>query len=382
MTVITIVGNQAFSMINFRGTLIEALVAKGMTVYALVPELDEDSESAIRKLGAVPVAISLSRTGTNPLADLKSLISIVRCMIRLKPDLILAYAAKPVIYGIVAAWIAGVPKRFSMIEGLGYVFISNPRDGVFKTAVRWLVKHLYRFSFKRSNRVFFLNDDDISDFVHMRLLSQSKPVKIGGIGVDLSQWRPAPPQLTPITFTMVARLLRDKGVIEFVEAARIIKSENPGVRFVLVGGRDKNPESVTETQLSDWVNAGLVEWTGHVPVGPHLEHTSVFVLPSYREGVPRSTQEAMAMGRAVITTDVPGCRETVIDGQNGFLIEPRDTNALAAAMHKFIQKPELIATMGRRSRELAEERFDATKVNETIIRVLELKYYSDRTLIA
>ena len=373
MTSIAIIGNQAFSLINFRGPLIADMVARGHTVHALAPEIDDTAQKALRQLGAQPVEIALSRTGTNPLADLATLLSLRRSLAEIKPDVVLTYAAKPVIYGTIAAWLAAVPHRFAMIEGLGYVFIARPDGDLAKKALCQVVKMLYRFSLRRAKRVFFLNDDDIADFTYMKLVLPHKAIKLGGIGVDLASWLPAPPALNPITFTLVARLLRDKGVIEFVEAARLIKKRNPEVRFVLVGGRDSNPESVSEAELSAWVSDGSVEWTGHVAVRPWLEQTSVFVLPSfYREGVPRSIQEAMAMSRPIITTDWVGCRETVVEGRNGFLVPPRDASSLADAMQHFIDNPALIVDMGRQSRILAEERFDVKAINARMMEIMEL----------
>jgi glycosyltransferase involved in cell wall biosynthesis len=166
-------------------------------------------------------------------------------------------------------------------------------------------------------------------------------------------------------------LLREKGIVEYVNAAKIVKARHPAVRFVLLGGLDRNPGSLSEAEVNSWVALGLIEWPGHVAVMPWLAQTSVYVLPSYREGVPRSTQEAMAMGLPVITTNAPGCRETVDHGVNGFLVPVRDVPALAAAMLHLIESPELISAMGLESRRLAEERFDAAKINAHLMRVLE-----------
>ena len=198
-------------------------------------------------------------------------------------------------------------------------------------------------------------------------MKPAQVIKLNGIGVDLVEWMPAPVAIKSITFLLVARLLREKGILEYAAAARIVKSKYPDTRFILLGGVDPNPGSLNTHEVSQWVNDGLLEWPGHVAVKPWLAQTSVFVLPSYREGVPRSTQEAMAMGRAVITTDVPGCRDTVVEGVNGFLVPVRDAAALADAMMRFIKQPELIETMGKASRALAVERFDVHKVNAVIL---------------
>ena len=359
-------------MLNFRGALIEDLVARGHTVYALAPNIDVDVANALRRLGAEPVEIRLARTGTNPIADISTLLHLRSVLSRLKPDVTLGYAAKPAIYGTLAAWLAGVPSRFAMIEGLGYVFIPRAGERLAKKILRKIVVSLFRLALRRANKVFFLNPDDIADFSALGLIEPEQSINIGGIGVDLDVWQPVPPVLDPVTFLFVGRLLKDKGVLDFVAAARQVKSAHPSARFLLVGGIDENPESISQADVEAWETEGLLEWPGHVPVAPWLERTSVFVLPSYREGVPRSTQEAMAMSRPVITTGVPGCRETVIDGRNGLLVPPRDPVALASAMERFIAQPDLIASMGEQSRQMAEERFDVRRINATMIAAMGL----------
>lgn len=367
-----IIGNQGFSLLNFRRPLIEDLCAEGHEVIALASEMPEELRFRVQQVGASAREINLARTGINPFADIRAVIEIYNILRELRPDLTLSYSAKPVIYGTVAAWLARVPHRFAMIEGLGYVFIDRAKHGLAKVVLRRIVKWMYRLALARANKVFFLNQDDISDFVQMNLIDRNKALLLGGIGVDLNEWSPAPPVSRPVTFTLVARLLRDKGVIEFVEAARVIKTQNPDTRFFLVGGLDSNPESISASDVQDWVSEGVIEWAGHTEVAPYLKISSVFVLPSYREGLPRSTQEAMAMARAVITTDAPGCRETVIDGLNGFLVPVQDAAALAKAMQRFIDNPHLIVEMGTQSRRLAEERFDVHDANRRVIEALDL----------
>ncbi|WP_245563406.1 glycosyltransferase family 4 protein [Thermus antranikianii] len=219
-----------------------------------------------------------------------------------------------------------------------------------------------------------MNPDDLNEFVSQGLVRKEKAVLLGGIGVPLEEWPPAPPHLEPVTFTLIARLLREKGVREFAEAARRIKGNYPEVRFLLIGPLDTNPGAIRESEVRSWVEEGLLEWVPWTEdVRPYLRQTSVYVLPSYREGVPRSTQEAMAMARPVITTDAPGCRETVVPGVNGFLVPPRDAQVLAEAMERFIHEPDLIVRMGQESRRLAEERFDARKVNERFLKELGIE---------
>lgn len=372
---ICIIGNQAFSLLNFRGQLISDMVEKGYEVLALAPDYDESSSSAVRALGAFPVDFSLSRTGMNPVRDTLDTLRLAFLLRRLKPDITLGYAIKPVIYGTLAAWLARVPRRIAMIEGLGYVFtpLEGP-DPLRRRALKGIVFMLYAAGLRKANLVFFLNKDDLEEFSKKRLIGPTKAFLLGGIGVDLNEWRPMPFVTNPMTFILAARLLREKGIVEYAGAARIIKLKYPDTRFILLGSLDSNPGALSRAEIEAWIAEGVLEWPGHVPdVRLWMAKASVFVLPSYyREGVPRSTQEMMAMARPVITTDAPGCRETVIDGENGFLVPVRNAEALATAMEQFILNPSLIEEMGKASRRIAEERFDVQKVNRVILREMGL----------
>ncbi len=375
MSRVAIIGNQAFSLINFRGALIKAMAEKGHEVWALAPDYDLNTRGIVQSLGAKSLDYPLSRTGLNPVRDIASFVGLVGVLQRIKPDVVLAYAIKPVIYGTLASWIARVPKRFAMIEGLGYAFTpSGEREPLKRRIIRAIAQTLYRLALPRATKVFFLNPDDLNEFVQAGLVPKEKAFLLGPIGVDLEHFSPVPPVKRPVAFLLAARLLREKGVLEFVEAARRIKAKYSETRFILLGGLDTNPGAIRREEVERWVEEGVVEWPGHVSdVRPWLAQASVFVLPSYyREGVPRSIQEAMATGRPVITTDAPGCRETVIPGVNGFLVPPRDVESLVAAMERFILEPELIERMGRESRRIAEERFDVHKINQVLIAAMDL----------
>lgn len=370
---IALITSQAFSLVNFRGPLIRDLIAAGLEVCALAPDYDEALRQQVRELGALPVDYSLSRAGMNPLQDLRGLFSLWRVLHRIQPDLALAYFIKPVIYGTLAAWLARVPRRYALIEGLGFLFIEQDTKPALRLrTLRWAALKLYQLALTKATHVFLLNSDDHDDMVQWRALSPDKATILGGIGVNLGEWSPSPLPHHPITFLLAARLLREKGILEYVAAARQIRQQYPQTRFILLGSTDPNPGSISVEDVQAWVEEGLLEWPGHVQVQPWLAQASVYVLPSYREGVPRSTQEAMAMGRPVITTDAPGCRETVEHGRNGFLVPVRNSKALAEAMMRFIEEPELIKRMGAESRLLAEERFDVRRINRVMLETMDI----------
>lgn len=360
---LALISSQAFSIYNFRGDLVREWVNLGLKVHALAPDYDEASRAQVRALGAEPVDYPLRRTGMSPLHDLCALWALFRLIKRLDVDTIFSYFVKPVIYGNMAARLAGVQRRFSMIEGGGYVFAETP-PSMYRRFLRKGVTLLYRNALKGAERVFFLNREDEALFLADILVAE-QAFLLGPIGVDLVHFTPRPLPLEPIVFLLAARLIEEKGVREFVEAARVLRGQ---ARFILLGGPDSNPNSIGRRQLEEWARDGCIEWIDHVQdVRPIVERASVFVLPSYyREGVPRSIQEAMAMGRPVITTDMPGCRDTVVHGDNGFLIKPRSVEALVDAMRLFIKNPPRAASMGSVARSFALENFDAKACNAKI----------------
>ncbi|MCB1173636.1 MAG: glycosyltransferase family 4 protein [Leptospiraceae bacterium] len=368
---IVFISSQAFSLINFRGELIREMVALGIQVYALAPDFDNKTRAQVQELGATPVSSPMARTGLNPLLDLLDILRLRYVLRSILPDLTFGYFIKPVIYGSIASWLAGVPRRISMIEGLGYVFIREG-SGLRRGILRNLVSKLYRLALGLNEKVIFLNRDDIAEFVARRIVPESKAFHLDGIGIDLDYFIPKPLPRSHVTFTLVARMIKAKGIADFVEAARIIRSKgNPDVRFRLIGGIDNNPDSMALADLKRWVAEGLIEWVDHVAdIRPWLAETSVFILPSYREGMSRSIQEAMALGRPVITTQTAGCRDSVVEGVNGFLIPVRDPQALASAMERFLNDRRLVLRMGKSSRLMAVKRFDVKEKNRQIMDLL------------
>lgn len=357
----------ADSFINFRGPLIVALKLKGFHVHVAAPDLQvgHPMRTQLEALGLQVHNIPMSRTGTNPVADLKTLWALWRLMRRVKPQAVLGYTIKPVIYGTLAAWLAGVPQRFALITGLGYAFQGNGSRG----RLQALVQHLYAVALSRVHKVFFQNPDDHTLFRQRGLLTASTPsCVVNGSGVDVASFAVQPLPAGAVNFLLIARLLGDKGVREFVAAARLVKAMHPQTQFTLVGWIDSNPDAIKQHELDDWVNTGVLNFLGRLAdVRPAIAACSVYVLPSYREGTPRTVLEAMAMGRAIITTDAPGCRETVVHGQNGLLVPVKSADALAQAMLKFVKEPGLAATMGARSRAVAENKYDVHKVNAVML---------------
>jgi glycosyltransferase involved in cell wall biosynthesis len=366
---VALITSQAFSINNFRGPLVREMLRRGVEVYALAPDYDDESRAAVTSLGAVPVEYTMSRAGMNPLLDFVDVIKLSIKLSQLQPDMTFAYFIKPVIYGTFAARLAGVAKRFVMIEGAGYVFSDFVRQSFQRRLLRTLVTWLYKISLYRIERVFLLNPDDQRMFVNEGMVPAEKVLLLEGIGLELDYYQVAPPVVQPVCFIMIARLLREKGVYDYIEAASRVKTRHPEVRFLLLGDIDHHPGSVSESEVRAWVDEGVVEWQGHVTdVRIWIAQASVFVLPSYyREGVPRSAQEAMAMGRPVITTDCVGSRETVDEGVNGFLLPARDPEILSQAMLKFVEQPEFILSMGVASRKLAEKKFDVHRTNARIL---------------
>lgn len=379
---LAIIGTVASSILGFRREFIECLLARGHEVYAFAADYSDEQMIQVRELGAVPVRYSFNRVGMNPFSDAWNTLRLSRQLRAIKPDMVFSYFTKPVVFGTMAACLAGVKHRVAMLEGLGFIFTDFPQAPSFKTkALRFVQTLLYRVSLPRLQKLVFLNPDDPKDLSGRCGIEVVGFEVLGGIGVNLEQYPfsvPAVPPVAPVSFLFVGRLLREKGIGEFLEAARLVKHRYPEAVFNVVGERDRGSDdgsgaSVLYDLFDELIETGVIEYAGQVKdVAKRISVSSVFVLPSYREGVPRSIQEAMAIGRPIITTNVPGCRETVIDGVNGFLVPPWDAQAVADKMFYFIEHPEQIAPMGLASNRLAQERFDANKVAQKLAGILGL----------
>lgn len=366
---VAVFGGEAAYMRNFREPLLRALRARGYRVTAICPD-DGQTAAVLRDWGVEFAPVPLRRAGLNPFADIPVMLQLWRLFRHERVDALLAYTIKPIFYGLPAARLAGVKRRVGMVTGIGYALTEGP--GLKRQLTRGAALLGYRNACAAAQRMIFQNPDDRDLFLDEGLLRDpSRAALVAGSGVDLRRFEQKPLPEGPPTFVMVARLLRDKGVYEYVAAAQAVKRERPDARFLLVGGMDDNPTSVSPGDVEKWRAAGIVEMVGQVDdVRPYLAAGHVFVLPSYREGTPRSCLEAMAVGRAIITTDAPGCREVVRPGENGLLVPVRDAGALAQAMLKLADSPETVARMGEASRRLCETRFDAEVVTGDIVAIL------------
>jgi len=341
------------------------MLARGHRVEVAADFASTDERSAVEHLGAVVHQVATERHGMNPLAEVDYAKRLRRLLDAVSPDALLAYTAKPVAWGIPAARAAGVERVVALVTGLGFAFIEG--GGLRRRLARVSLGRLYRRSFARCSAVVFQNPDDRSEFLRRRLLSPDVPsVVVGGSGIDLAAYPAAPVPRTP-SFLMIARLLGDKGVREYAAASASLARRHASARFRLAGWTEDGPDAVSPGEVRQWAALG-VEILGRLDdVRPALAECSCYVLPSYREGTPRTVLEAMSTGRAIVTTDVPGCRQTVEHGGNGLLVPPRDPIALAAAMERFVLDPTLAAGMGAASRRLAEERFDVHSVNRAML---------------
>jgi glycosyltransferase involved in cell wall biosynthesis len=369
MMKIALIAAHAPSLSSFRGELIRRLCSARCAVLALAGPTDSEVSTAISDMGCKFIAYPVQRNGLSPLADSRTLLSLWKLLRQHKPDVVLAYTIKPVIWGGLALWFVRKPRFFALITGLGYAF--QPAKG--RGMVTFMASWLYRLSLLRAEKVIFQNEDNLNEFVNRRIVPSHKCERVFGSGVDLSHYAMRPLTAGAPVFLGIGRLLGDKGLREFAQAAEIVKAKYPSARLQWLGGVDPSPDGIALADVQTWQELGILEYLGETrDVRAYLAACHVFVLPSYHEGLPRSTLEAMAMGRPVLTTDVPGCRDTVNQNVNGFLVPRADAEALAERIIWFIEHPECWQTMGEASRRIAEERFDVHKVNDEMLKIIGL----------
>lgn len=372
---VLVIGGVARSLVNFRGPLLRLLSERGhRVVTAAQPDAATDAVS--RELASLSIpfeALAIGRGGLNPLEDWRTARAIRALVERHQPEVVIAYTAKPVIYGGLATRDMPGVRFHPMITGLGYAFSEG--DGMKRALLHEVLCRLYRRSLCRAHTTIFQNPDDQALFRELGLLPPTAhSAVVDGSGVDVGLFPSSPLPREPV-FLMLARLMADKGVRVYVEAARLVRRRHLGARFRLAGALDPNPSSIRQEELTSWQREGVIEYLGKLErVQEALAACRYYVLPSwYREGIPRSVLEAMATGRPIITTDSPGCRETVEAGVNGLLVKPRDPRALADAMLAMIDADDsVVEAMGRASLEKVARQYDVRWVNRRLLEITDL----------
>jgi glycosyltransferase involved in cell wall biosynthesis len=364
---VLILSSLSFSLVNFRGQLLRAMVAQGHYVVASAPDRDPEVEAKLAAMGVHFVQTPMARAGSNPVSDLRTVANYLRLILSERPGIVVAYTQKPIIYGGLAARLAGGCRFFALMSGLGYVFSQAADD---RPLLRRIVRTLYRSALRGAETVFVFNRDDREEMLRQGILSpRQHVVQVPGSGVDVDYFRSVPVPSGDPTFLMIGRYMRDKGIADFIAAAKIVRQRHPKARFQLLGrAEDQTPTSVSRAEVEQWAGDSVELIDETRDVRPYLAASTVFVLPSfYREGLPRTILEAMATGRPIVTTDMPGCREPVIPHVNGLLVPPQDAEALAAALSRFIDEPGLARRMGKESRRIAEREYDVTLVNSLLL---------------
>lgn len=346
--------------VSHRLSLARAAIAEGYEVAVATRVQKHGAE--IERAGVRLIPIRMNRRSRNPFAELAATLELARIYRQWRPALVHHVAIKPVLYGSLAAWLSGVPAVVNAIAGLGYLFVSGSR----KTALlRGAVKQAFRLLFSRpKSRVIVQNPDDFAMLKEALRLPENTLCLIRGSGVDLEAFPAQPPAAGVPLVILPARMLWDKGVGEFVEAARRLRQQGCTARFMLVGDADDaNPAAISHAQLQAWVDEGVVEWAGWCDdMAGVLAKSRVVCLPSYREGLPKALLEAAACARAIVATDVPGCREIVVHGRNGLLVQARSGEALVPALAQLIEDEDLCDRMGREGRRMVEGEFSMAAV--------------------
>ncbi|PSJ36424.1 glycosyltransferase family 4 protein [Allosphingosinicella deserti] len=369
---IVVLASLAMSLVRFRGKLLEELVAAGHDVVACAPDADETVTRDLAEIGVTFRRTPMSRAGVNPLQDIATFGRYLALFARERPGAVIAYTQKPIIYGGLASRLTGA-RLHVIMSGLGYVYSSEADH---RPGLRKIVSWLYRLAVRRAATIFVFNSDDRRMMIqHAIIDARHHVVQVPGSGVDTDHYAAAPLPSGPPTFLMMGRLMRDKGVGDYIAAARQVRSVLPDARFMLLGRPEtENPTGYSDADVAGWSREGLIE---HVPetsdVRPYLARCHAFVLPSfYREGLPRTILEALSVGRPVITCDLPGCRDAVTDGESGWLVPPRRPDRLAETMLLAVEDPERLERMRISARRSAERVYDVKRVNALLLREMGL----------
>jgi len=366
---ISVVGTLPSSLYNFRGQLLHRLSSLNFKVSALASEAVNNDIQAVESLGAKYIDYPVSRSGLNPKEDFNTFKALQNIFKQQQPNVILAYTIKPVIWGAFAARSVPNCRFYALVTGLGFAFQKGSWK---KNLLMKLVVFLYKTALKKADKVIFQNPDNRQVFIDLGIVPECKTTVVNGSGVDVSHFEVKPLPFTP-TFLLIARLLGDKGIREYVKAAHIVKQKYPEVIFQLVGPDDPSPDGISLEELRSLNQNNSVDYLGETDdVRPYIEGCGIFVLPSYHEGLPRTVLEAMATGRPILTTDVPGCRETVVNGENGWLVEKASVEQLVERMIWFIENQHEWQQMAEASRFMVEDKFDVHKVNAELLKIMGL----------
>jgi glycosyltransferase involved in cell wall biosynthesis len=363
-----VVGSLGYSLANFRLDLMRRMVELGHDVIAVAPDFDAQTISTLADCGIRTRTVPMERTGTRPIKDLRTLAKLARLFREESPDIVVPYTMKPIVYGSLAARIAGVPECYPLFTGLGYLF-AGELDAR-RRLLRTIAVGLHRVGLRKVSGAFCYNDAEVRDIRSFGLLpSDVALVKVPGSGVDTRRFTPTPMPPGPVRFLFVGRLLRSKGLEVLATAVKRLRMQGHDVTVDLLGPHDTNPDAIDHATLAAWTEEGLFRQLGSVrDVRPIFAQSHVLVLPTMlREGIPRTILEAMACGRPVITTDAPGCGETITDGVSGRIVPQNDPDALAEAMSLFITAPERIVEMGNAARAEVCRNNDVRHVNSLLL---------------
>lgn len=366
---IAVLSSHTSSLFWFRMDMMKDFIKHGHSVTALGPEPESNWKGKFEENGIRYKQLFVERNGINPLSDLRTYQELKRFMKEEKPDKVFSYQAKTVVYGSLAAQANGIAEVYPLIAGLGSIFRG---EGLKNKIIKTIMKVEYRLACNASKKVFFQNNDDKKEFVSNGLIQEEKIVIINGSGVNLEKFKPEPLPEKP-AFLFIGRLIKDKGIMEYLEACKRIKDEYPEVRCLLVGPYDSNPSALQPEEVQPFIDKGIIEYFGEQSdVRPYIKQCSTYILPSYHEGTPKTVLEAMAIGRSIITSDAPGCRETVTDGYNGFLVPIKDIDVLVEKMKILIKDSSMNKLMTERSLKLAREKYDVNLVNKSIMETMDL----------
>ncbi len=365
---ILIVGSTTRSLVNFRAPLIKGLISKNIKVSTFSGEGNEKDEDFLRKLNVNHLSYNYITNRINLLHDFLLILRLRRHFKKIKPNIVLAYTIKPILFSSIA--LIGTKIKFiPLITGLGYIFYG---ESIFKIFMRGLIKFLFKIFLRKSNIIIFQNKDNLDYFINNNIVNKQKKIIIPGSGVNLKKYSFSNIPKSPIKFLMVSRLLYEKGVIEYLKAAEIVKKKFPKTEFCLVGGYDKSYDGISPNDISKFIDNNTVNYLGYKSnVFNLVKNCHIFVLPSYHEGMPKSVLEAMSVGRPIITTNTSGCRDTVKNGKNGFLVDIKDINAISKKMIWFINNPNKLRNMGSISRRIVEEKYDERIIVKLFLNVIK-----------